>query len=924
MSNVRDAAGSSFRSTGLPSTFQRLLSVFVMLLVFAILCNRSSAATYTVTTLADSGTGSLRTAIGMSNETSGSTIKFSVTGVIKLASSLPPIYTSVTIAGTGYLQITIDGSSSYRAFVIDAPSDTVTLSGLRVQNCSDGSEGQGGAAINLTTGNLYVTNCEFLNDIASGNGGVLATNPIDPANVTLTDCSIFNCLSDSLGAALYFQPAAGGTLRAIGTSIDDNYGGQGNAAFIGPSDTAGFNSCSISYNDGGAIYNNGTLTLTNCVAGDNTNEESGGVVAQNSGSTTITGCTFGDNQSLYSGGALYNDGGTMTVSTSVFTGNYSGTGTGTGFESDGGAIDNEDTTTVTGCTFTGNEAGASGVSASGGAIGGSNMNSTGTLVVRNCTITSSTASTDGGGIYSAAPLTVYDCTLTSNSSDLNGGGIDNDSTGTISDSTLYANTASGVGGGLYNDTAGMSTLYDCTFSSNSAVGSGAGIENSSTSSTAVTAEGCILYDENENEVYSNVGTVSVNYCDVDGGYPGNNINANPLLSVLGSYGGLTQTMGLLPGSPCLGAGEGLPVGLDQRGVDRPQNGRFDIGAFESQGFTIQVLSGSGQTTSSGSAFPNSLVADVLPVDPTDPVVGGIVTFAAPMSGASATFATPNATIASFDSASTTATANGTVGTYSVVATTAGAPGSAVFTLTNAGIPVITSFSPTSGTSGTTVTVTGRNFTGTTAVSLDGYPATFQFISDTSLTFVVPSGASTGAIHVKNSAGLGASTTNFTVAAATTITSFSPANGAVGSTVTITGTGFTGASAVSLDGYPASYTVVNATTITFIVPSGAATGVIHVKVGSTVAASSTNFVVVGVPVITSFTPTSGPVGTVIAVTGSSFTGITAASVDGYPATYVFNSDSSVSVTVPKGASTGAIHIKNTQGLGASSTNFTVTM
>jgi hypothetical protein len=60
---------------------------------------------------------------------------------------------------------------------------------------------------------------------------------------------------------------------------------------------------------------------------------------------------------------------------------------------------------------------------------------------------------------------------------------------------------------------------------------------------------------------------------------------------------------------------------------------------------------------------------------------------------------------------------------------------------------------------------------------------------------------------------------FSAAAAPTITSFTPAAGISGATITITGTNFTGATAVSFGGSQATYTVVNATTITAVVGSG---------------------------------------------------------------------------------------------------------
>ena len=115
---------------------------------------------------------------------------------------------------------------------------------------------------------------------------------------------------------------------------------------------------------------------------------------------------------------------------------------------------------------------------------------------------------------------------------------------------------------------------------------------------------------------------------------------DPLLAPLGNYGGPTQTMALLPGSPAIDAGNNalIPAGVttDQRGLPRIVNTVVDIGAFESSGFTIAVTSGSGQSTGVLTAFPAPLVVTVTANNPIEPVAGGLVTFTPPASGASAT------------------------------------------------------------------------------------------------------------------------------------------------------------------------------------------------------------------------------------------------------------------------------------------------
>jgi hypothetical protein len=182
-----------------------------------------------------------------------------------------------------------------------------------------------------------------------------------------------------------------------------------------------------------------------------------------------------------------------------------------------------------------------------------------------------------------------------------------------------------------------------------------------------------------------------------------------------------------------------------------------------------------------------------------------------------------------------------------------ADSSTSFTVADPGgcAPTITSFTPTCGPVGTSVSITGTNLldasdsAGTVKFFNNKTATSTVALSPTQITAVVPSGATTGKINVDTGVGTAvASATDFTVAATcATITGFTPTSGPVGTVVTITGTGFTGATAVSFNNVAAtSFTVNSATQITATVPTGATTGKIRVTVGGGTVASTADFVV----------------------------------------------------------------------------------
>src|SRR5262249_40714862 len=147
-------------------------------------------------------------------------------------------------------------------------------------------------------------------------------------------------------------------------------------------------------------------------------------------------------------------------------------------------------------------------------------------------------------------------------------------------------------------------------------------------------------------------------------------------------------------------------------------------------------------------------------------------------------------------------------------------------------------------------------------------------------------------------------------------------GKVGKTVEILGQGFNGATKVSFNGISAAFTISSDTYLTATVPAGATSGFVTVTLPGSTLKSNRKFLVA--PFILSFTPTIGPVGTPVTITGTSFTGATKVTFGGVKATaFTVNSDTQVTATVPTGAVTGKIAITTAGGTASSATDFTVT-
>ena len=342
----------------------------------------------------------------------------------------------------------------------------------------------------------------------------------------------------------------------------------------------------------------------------------------------------------------------------------------------------------------------------------------------------------------------------------------------------------------------------------------------------------------------------------------------------------------------------------------------------------------GGVLSNGVSFTVLPIPSITTLSPTSGPVGTSVTitgvnFGATQGTSTVTFNGTAATPTSWSATSIVVPVPSGATTGNVVVTVGGVPSNGVsFTVT--ATPSITTLSPTSGPVGTSMTITGANFgttQGTSTVTFNGTAATPTSWSATSIVVPVPSGATTGNVVV-TVGGVPSNGVSFTVTATPSITTLSPSSGPVGTSVTITGANFgttQGTSTVTFNGTPATPTSWSATSIVVPLPSGATTGNVVVTVG-TAASNGVSFTVTATPSITTLSPSSGPVGTSVTITGANFgatQGTSTVTFNGATATATNWSATSIVVPVPSGATTGNV-VVTVVALASNGVSFTVSV
>ena len=430
-----------------------------------------------VTTVADSGAGSLRQAVA--DAVDGDTVLFSYATFPKGETTPIPLDSYIAVSKSisiygGDWDTEAEGYSSgaeksyYVYRDIDGVKTKVVISSsddaqegetvLFTNVCRVALDGQDAVRCVLsnsdTNAHLLISGLCFKNGNSAGNpaGGFYSMNT---SVNTLRDCTITHCRANSNGGGMYSHNDSQNTLYdcSFDNCISGNYGGaiytnvRSQNIFYG----CVFDNC-VASNYGGAFYSNsGQNIINDCVISNCNADYGGGVYSNYTSTNTLNDCILDGCTADNSGAAIYSSGSSVvTLSSCHFY--Y--------------------------CVAT-NVAGAilSGVSSQ--------------IFLSSCTFTNCSAKS--GGAFSAGATTqntINDCTFTSCSSSNNGGVgyFDSSSQNTVTNSKFNSCSAEGIGGVFYCASASQNTLNNCIITDCSATQMGGALYIYNTSKC--TLNGC--------------------------------------------------------------------------------------------------------------------------------------------------------------------------------------------------------------------------------------------------------------------------------------------------------------------------------------------------------------------------------------------------------------------------------------------------
>ena len=422
--------------------------------------SRRLLATFTVTTAADSGAGSLRDAIAHANAAAGAdVVDFAIgSSTINLTSGEISISDELTVDGPAGGGVTISAGGLSRIFNINTVPATggveindLTLTSADANGGDTGPSAleDGGAVLSTMGGTLTLRQMTISNSLAADGGAAAVSGPfvsvgVTYANNVANDPDTFNS-SASGGALILFGETAsisggafndnragllsplgnrrgiGGAVYAAGALSLDSVSFSGNIADSGGvggavrafgdlsvnNSTFANNIANDASSDGGAIYTSAGGTIAGSTFTGNTAESGAGI--RSDGPLTLTGDTFTDNDATTNGGAVYANS-DVAVLNSSFTDNDA-------LNQAGAMVVTSLNSTITGSSFTNNTSGAT-----GGAIV-VNFTPDAFLELVDTTFTGNAAGGFGGGFYSFHPVSVTDSSFSGNSAASSGGAL---------------------------------------------------------------------------------------------------------------------------------------------------------------------------------------------------------------------------------------------------------------------------------------------------------------------------------------------------------------------------------------------------------------------------------------------------------------------------------------------------------------------
>lgn len=300
--------------------------------------------TFTVTSLADSGSGSLRQAILDANSAAGDDeiiFQSGLNGTISLSSGQMTISETVEITGHGAANSIIDAQGGSRIFEIT--SGIVSLNGLTLQNGRTAGNNvnyadntnNGGAIKSLSSGTLTISGSTLSGNatlgggahggaIFSDTGAIVISESVLSGNRTTGDGSYGGGLFCRSGEVTITRSTLSGNLTEGASSDGGAIFVANGAVSINQSTLAG-NSTTDVFADGGAVFarNNSVVLSQSTISGNSVqgNGSQGGAIFSGYGTVTASQSTLTLNSSTQNAGGIFSNSGSISIRNSIVAGN---------------------------------------------------------------------------------------------------------------------------------------------------------------------------------------------------------------------------------------------------------------------------------------------------------------------------------------------------------------------------------------------------------------------------------------------------------------------------------------------------------------------------------------------------------------------------------------------------------------------------